>query len=192
MTLQRIVVVGVTGSGKSTLALQLAERLDLPHIELDSLYWEPDWQGAPLDLFRARVAAALQSDEWVVDGNYSQVRDLVWRSADTWVWLDYPLPLILWRLLWRTLRRIVLREQLWSGNRERFRNQLSRDSLFLFAIQAQPRHRMNYPQIVRQPEYRHLDIVHLHSPGETAAWLCGLPQRSTKAHTAQQVGLTSE
>ncbi|MBN0386682.1 (d)CMP kinase, partial [Pseudomonas aeruginosa] len=40
-------VVGTSGSGKSTLARRLAHRLELPWIELDRLYWRPNWQGAP-------------------------------------------------------------------------------------------------------------------------------------------------
>lgn len=77
-TLRRIVVVGTTGSGKSTLARTLAQRLNVPHVELDALHWEPNWRQAAPPVFRERTAHALAGEGWVVDGNYSVVRDLTW------------------------------------------------------------------------------------------------------------------
>ena len=61
---------------------------------------------AETDVFRARVAAAIARPTWVADGNYSKVRDLVWARADTVVWLDYPLPVVVARLVRRTLTRM--------------------------------------------------------------------------------------
>ena len=112
----RIAIVGSTGSGETTLAAQLAQRLNLPHVELDSLYWEAGWNPVSEEVFRARVTAAL-GDAWVADGNYGQARDLIWGRADTLVWLDMPLTLALWRVVSRTLRRIVTHEVLWNENR---------------------------------------------------------------------------
>ena len=67
---KRVIVVGTTSSGKSTLAKDLAERLSLDFIELDALYWEPNWQEAEDEVFRARVDTAAQSERWAVAGNY--------------------------------------------------------------------------------------------------------------------------
>ena len=101
----RILVLGRTGSGKTTLARELAAELGVPHIELDALYFGPQFSTAPLSVLRERVCAAVSADRWVTDGNKSAVRDLVWPRADTIVWLDYPLVVSLWRLgrraLWR-------------------------------------------------------------------------------------------
>ena len=88
-------------------------------IELDALFWGRDWQPAPVELFRHRVERETRDGDWIVVGNYGQVRDLVWRPADTLVWLDLPLPLVMWRLLRRTIRRAATKEELWgTGNRE--------------------------------------------------------------------------
>ena len=169
---RRIVVLGTSGSGKTTLARQLAVRLGCPHIEADALYWGLNWTAAPLDEFRARVDQATACDYWTYDGNYSKVRDIAWGRADTLVWLDYPLPLVLWRLLRRTLRRVLGWEQIWNGNRESFRKQfLTRESLFLWALQTHGRHRREYPLLFQRPEYAHLTVIHLRSPRETVAWL---------------------
>ncbi len=173
--MRRIAVVGVTGSGKTTLAQELERRLALPHIELDALHWEPGWVQAQPDVFGQRVAKALAGEVWVADGNYSKVRDIVWGQADTLVWLDYALPVALWRVVSRTLRRIIRREVLWNGNRETLRNGLlSRDGLVLYLFQSHGRLRRTYSLLLLRSDYRHLHIVRLRSPRETARWLASI------------------
>jgi adenylate kinase family enzyme len=175
VALQRVVVVGISGSGKTRLSQTLSQRLAVPHIELDALFWQPGWQPTPREIFRPRVEAALAATGWVTDGNYDSVRDVIWRRATSLVWLDYPLPLALWRLSWRTLRRVAQREMLWNGNRERVRvNLFSRDSIFLWALTSHPRHRREYPVELARPEYAHLQTVRLRSPRETEQWLTAL------------------
>lgn len=170
--MQRVVVVGTTGAGKTTFARRLAGRLDCPHFDLDELFWGPAWTPVAREVFRARVSVALAGERWTVGGNYSAARDLVWARADTLVWLDYPLPLVLGRLLRRTLRRIVTREVLWAGNRETWRAQFfSRESLFLWALSSHPKQRREYPQALAQSEYAHLRWTRLRSPREAQAWL---------------------
>ena len=171
---RRIAVVGTTGAGKTTLARGLAQGLGLRHVELDALYWEPKWTPATTDAFRKRAAQALSGDGWVVDGNYGQVRDIIWSRADTIVWLDYSLPVIFWRLVWRTFWRVGTQAELWNGNRERLREQFfSRDSLFLWALRTYRKRRGQYPMLFAQPEHAHLTVVHLCSPRATRAWLAG-------------------
>jgi adenylate kinase family enzyme len=170
----RIAVIGTTGSGKTTLARQISERLVIPHVELDALHWEPNWGEPPLSVFRGRVDRALRGDMWVIDGNYSKVRDIIWSRADTIVWIDYVLPRILWRLVWRTARRIVTRETLWNGNREHWEALLSRHSLIVWALNTHPRHRREYPALLARPEYAHLKLIQLRSPHETSVWLARL------------------
>src|SRR3954471_18576696 len=94
----RILILGRTGSGKTTLARELAAALDVPHVELDSLYFGPEFTTAPLDVLRARTSEAIAGERWVTDGNKRAVRDLVWPRADTVVWLDYSIGVSLWRL----------------------------------------------------------------------------------------------
>jgi adenylate kinase family enzyme len=143
---RRVVVIGTTGSGKSTLAERLGAQTGLRVVELDVLFWGRDWQPAPLELFRHRVERETRDDGWIVVGNYSQVRDLVWPSADTLVWLDLPLSLVMWRLLRRTVLRVATREELWgTGNRETVRNAfLSRQSILLWALKTHRRNRRRF------------------------------------------------
>jgi hypothetical protein len=83
----RISVVGTSGSGKTAVASEIARRLKIPHVELDALHWRKGWQEAPAHEFRQQVDNATRADTWVADGNYHQVRDIVWRRATFVVWL---------------------------------------------------------------------------------------------------------
>ncbi|MGA7938063.1 MAG: AAA family ATPase [Kovacikia sp.] len=168
---QRIAIVGTSGSGKTTLARQISQQLDLPHIELDALHWEPNWLEAPTEVFQSRVKEALKEDRWVVDGNYSKVRNLVWSRADTLVWLDYSFPVVLQRILKRTLWRVATRQKLWNGNREGLRETFSQNSIVLWVFRTHWKHQRNYPLLFQQPEYAHLKVVRLASPQATQRWL---------------------
>lgn len=179
--MQRIIVIGTTGSGKTNTAREIAQRLGIPHIELDALNWGPNWTETPRDVFRQRVSEAVAGDAWVVDGNYSKSRDLVWPRADTAVWLDFTLWVILWRLFRRTIARTLTQEELWSGNRERMRTALfSRDSIFLWALQTYRRRRRSYPLLLSQPEHAHLSVIRLRSPRAAASWLSALDQAALR------------
>jgi adenylate kinase family enzyme len=172
---RRLVVVGASGSGKTTLARDVARRLDLPHVELDALHWGPNWTESPLPIFRERVERALGGERWVADGNYSRVRDVTWNRADTLVWLDYSLVLVMYRLITRTLGRALSREELWNDNREPLWEPFfSRKSLWLWALQQHPRHRRQYPELLSRAEFQHLDIVRLRTPRAPRSWLTGL------------------
>jgi adenylate kinase family enzyme len=169
---RRIIVTGTTGSGKTTLATQLARHLNVPRIELDAHNWGPNWTTFPTEVFRASVDAATAGDDWVLDGNYSAVRDIVWPRADTLIWLDYPLGVNLWRLARRGFVRSAKRVELYSGNLETFRNNFfSRDALFLWAIKSHGRKRRELPALLALPEHAHLAAIRIRTPQETRRWL---------------------
>ena len=174
---KRIVVVGVTSSGKSTLAEKLAERFNLNYIELDALHWEPNWQGAPLQIFRARVEKATQAEKWIVAGNYRTVRDLIWPKAEAVIWLDYPLLIILWQLTYRNFKRWWTQELLWGTNREPFWVHFkiwSNESLYHWLFKTYWRRKREYPLLFSQPAHQHLTVIHFKHPAETEEWLASL------------------
>jgi adenylate kinase family enzyme len=169
---RRVSVIGGSCVGKTTLSRELASRLGVPHIELDALHHDSGWQEAPADVLQARVDAAIATapDGWVADGNYhGKLGMSMLERADTVVFLDLPFWLALRRVLWRTLRRIVTREELWNGNRESLRLSLSRDSIVWWVITQHGKYRQNWP--ARYEALPHLSIVRLHSPREVRAWL---------------------
>jgi len=141
----------------------------VPHVELDALSWEANWVSVAPAVLRERVARAVAADEWVVDGNYSATRDLVWGRADTVVWLDFPFALVMWRVIVRTLRRSLRGDVLWSGNRESLLLALSRDSIILWSLTTYRRRRRDYPRLFHQ--YPGVRFVRLRSPTQARSFL---------------------
>ena len=171
---ERILILGRTGSGKTMLARELAAALHVPHIELDSLYFGPEFSTAPLPLLRERTSAAIAGDRWVTDGNKRAVRDLVWPRADTIVWLDYNFGVSLWRLAKRARRRTsVLKAQAAETGRKTGlpRQFLAAARGVLTALRSHAGQRREYPRLFAEPANQHLAVVRLRSPRATRRWL---------------------
>ncbi len=165
--LQRIVVVGSSCSGKTTLANSLSEKLGSAHIELDAIHWLPDWVPRPVEEFRKVTGVAIAEESWVVDGNYSSVRDLVWPRATTLVWLNHPFRIVFWRALGRTISRAITRKELYSGNRETFAQAFfSRESILWWGITTFRRRRREYQAVFQRGDFPHLDVIELKRPAD--------------------------
>jgi len=171
---ERILILGRTGSGKTTLARELAAALGVPHVELDSLYFGPDFSRAPLSLLRERTSAAIAGDRWVTDGNKRAVRDLVWPRADTIIWLDYPVYMSFWRLAKRARTRTsaLSAQAAQTGRRTGLPKQmLAAARGVLTALRSHRGQRREYPSMFNQPANQHLAVARLRSPRATRQWM---------------------
>lgn len=150
-------------------------------LELDGLAHQPGWTSLPDDEMRARIEAFLDRHErWVIDGNYTRFRDLIWEAADTLVWLDLPRHVVMLSLLGRTLRRLVTREVLWNGNQETWRNALSPDpdrSVLVWSWTHFEAYRRSYEEQSGNSEWAHLRWERLRTRREVAAFLAGIVRR---------------
>jgi len=165
----RIVVVGTSGAGKTTLARRIAALLELRYIELDAINWQSGWrdltQHDPEEFVR-RVSEAIEAEAWVVDGNYGPVRERVWQCATHLVWLDYERPVIMARVISRSLIRAILRTELWAGNRERWRHMLRPSHPIRWAWSTWDRRRRETAELLAQRECAHLVVLRLRRPRE--------------------------
>ena len=169
--MMRIVVVGTSVAGKTTLARRIADRLQLPHIELDAINWQSEWRDLTRhdpEEFVRRVTEAIQAEGWVVDGNYGPVRERVWKRATHLVWLDYERAVIMARVISRSLLRAFLRTELWAGNRERWRHMLDPSHPIRWAWSTWERRRRETAERLLQTDYAHLVVLRLRRPREVS------------------------
>lgn len=166
---RRILVAGVSGSGKSTLARRIAEILEAPYTEVDGLFHGAGWTRR--DEFEADVAAFTSAPGWVTEWQYSSVRRLLAERADTMVWIDLPYPIVLTRVVRRTLRRRLRREELWNGNQEPPLHTFFTDPehVVRWSISTRGLNRERIPALAT--EHPQLTVVRLRSPRDVDRWL---------------------
>lgn len=169
-----MVVIGNTCAGKTTFGEQLARKLSVPLIDLDALYWNADWKPRHLDDFRSLVGEATKPVGWVLAGNYSKQWDISWARADTVVWLDVALPVIVGRIVSRSYRRWRSNEVLWGTNRERFFPQFrvwdKKSSLIAWAVLHHADKRQEYESAMKDERWRHIAFHRFRSNTDADQW----------------------
>jgi adenylate kinase family enzyme len=164
--MQRILLIGCSGGGKSTLARRLGEKLGLPVIHLDVLFWKPGWVESSYEEFRPRVEAAVAGERWIIDGNFSRTFDIRMPRADTIVWIDQPRWLCLWRAFWRSLTQFGrVRADLAPGCPEQFD-----PGFYAFIWNFRKKNNAGIEEALATLG-RHARLFHLRSDAEIAAFL---------------------
>lgn len=173
----KINVVGTSGSGKSTVSKRLSKILNVPYIEMDKIFWGPNWYWPSDDEFFGKLKNSLQTERWVLDGNYTRTIPIKWESVDTVIWLDYPFLTTLIRALKRTFRRSLTQEELWqgTGNRESFKKSFfSKESIILWTIKTHGQVRKKYEGYIKDPKFSHINFIRLKNDLEVEVFLANL------------------
>lgn len=87
--MRKILVLGCPGSGKSTFAAELQQRMGLPLVHLDNIWWNADRTHIARSEFDGKLAAVLATDAWIIDGDYSRTYEVRVKACDTVFFLDY-------------------------------------------------------------------------------------------------------
>ena len=101
--MERILIIGCGGAGKSTLARQLGEKLELPVVHLDKLFWKPGWVEESFEEFDRKLALELEKTKWIMDGNFNRTMPQRLSKCDTIIYLDFSR----WACLWGVAKRII-------------------------------------------------------------------------------------
>ena len=171
----RVLFYGVTGSGKSSAARAYAARTGLPEYSADDdIGWLPGWRQPSTEEQRELAARIAGQDQWVLDSAYGVWRDLVVPRAELIVGLDYPRWLSLLRLVRRSVRRVVAREEVCNGNRETFGRLIAPDSIIGWHFRSFSRKRRVMRELRSAPGTA--EVLIFRRPRELEAWLQRLPQ----------------
>ncbi|WP_392675040.1 AAA family ATPase [Streptomyces sp. LN785] len=169
--MKRVLVTGSTGAGKTTLARAIAERVAIPFHEMDALAIAgPHWEENPRLL--EDVSQISSGPSWIFDSfGYPQVRDLLWSRADTIVWLDYSRPVVMRRVLRRSVARTLLRRRIFGGNVETAGDWFKADHPAWWAWSQHAKRRVDIATRCADLRFARLDVIHLATPRAARAWL---------------------
>jgi adenylate kinase family enzyme len=175
--LLKVNVVGTSGSGKSTFSRKLATKLQVPHIELDALFWLPNWGETPDEQFFEKIRQETATERWVLDGNYNRTVPVKWRDVDTVIWINYSYTRTVLQAVKRAFIRSLTRKELWAGtgNKESFRKSfMSKDSVIMWTLKTYHSNVERYESMMADPQYDHIQFIRLRSPRQSKAFLAKL------------------
>ena len=119
--MERIIIIGCGGSGKSTLARQLGQKLEIPVVHLDKLFWRPGWVQISREEFDVLHEQALSEPRWIMDGNFNRTIQRRLERCNTVIYLDFSRTACLWGVFKRIITTYgVVRPDMGEGCPERF------------------------------------------------------------------------
>lgn len=173
--LSRINVVGTTGVGKTTLSKKISILLNIPFIEIDQIFWGPDWKKPTNREFYDNFKFILETHEqWVLDGNYTKTNDLKWKNCETVIWIHFSITRTLVQLLKRTFIRLITQKELWpnTNNKESLYGHLfTNDSIFYWFFKTFRGNEIIFKKNMSDPKWKHIQFIELKSPSEVDQFL---------------------
>jgi adenylate kinase family enzyme len=169
----RINVIGTSGSGKTTFGKQLAELLNITFLEMDAIFWGPEWYFPPDEEFLPLVSKMLEAENWVLDGNYTRTLPIKWERVDVVIWLNYSFPRTIYQAVRRAVTRLFSQEEFWpgTGNRENLKMLFSRDSIVWWTIRSYTRHVKRNAAYLDAEEYSQITFHRIRSPRQAVRFL---------------------
>ena len=173
---KRINIIGTSGCGKTTMAKKLAKLLNYEYIEMDRIFWGPNWQESDYDSFFKKLGKELKKEKWVLDGNYTKSIPLKWKYTDLVIWLDYSFLRNFFQSFTRAIKRLITREVLWSssGNKETLKSFFSKESIVLHMVKKYRVHQKRYNLYIKDNNFSHIKFIKLKNPKQVKGFLNNL------------------
>lgn len=170
-------VIGTSGSGKTTFSRKLSEILNIAHIEMDKLFWKPNWTMPDDDEFFLKLKNELDAGKWILDGNYKRTTSIKWQTTEVVIWLDYGFCRTFFQSFKRSINRSITKKELWedTGNRESFtRTFFDKESILLWVIKTHRKSRKKYELAMSDKKYSGIKFIRLKSPADAEQFLKNL------------------
>ncbi|WP_435236494.1 AAA family ATPase [Psychromonas sp. PT13] len=165
--MKRINVIGTSGSGKSTFSRKLSEKLNYPYLEMDKMFWKPNWVEASDQEFFTTLTNQISQPSWVLDGNYNKTASIKWADVDTIIWIDYSFVRTVFQAIKRALIRSITKQEFWegTGNIETFRKSFfSKKSIIWWTLTTYKKNKIRYQALLKDPTYKHIHFVRITNP----------------------------
>lgn len=105
----KIHIIGGSGSGKTYLARLLSQKYNIPHYDLDDLFWDNSsnqyGKKNPPEKRDALLKSVLQNNDWILEGVYYSWLIESFEKADSIIILDIPKRIYKPRIIRRFFKR---------------------------------------------------------------------------------------
>ena len=163
--MQKVLLIGNAGAGKTTFAKQLAQKLHLPLVNLDNLYWRGDWDHLSRDEFDAILQSELEKPQWIIDGNFNRTIPQRLQYCDTVFYFDFPTIICLAGITKRTLTNLgKVRSDMGGNCVEHFDSQ--KISLYRNVLTFNKQHRRDYYELLEDAGHAHVIIFRSRKPAK--------------------------
>ena len=88
--MKKIIIIGCPGSGKTTFAEKLQSITNLPLYYLDAIWHKPDRTHISREEYDKKLSEIFQTEEWIIDGNYSRTIEERIKNSDAIFLFDLP------------------------------------------------------------------------------------------------------
>lgn len=88
--MKKVIIIGCPGSGKTTFAEKLQRATNLPLYYLDAIWHKPDRTHITREEYDKKLSEIFQTEEWIIDGNYSRTIEERIKNSDTIFLFDLP------------------------------------------------------------------------------------------------------
>ena len=127
----KIHIIGCSGTGKTYLAKKLSNKYNIPHYDLDNIYWDNSSEKYGLKTeFEKRdnlLQNIFEKDAWIVEGIYYKWLEQSFKDADIIYILDLPKYIYKFRIIKRFIKRKLKLEVTKKRNIEIFNKFIKMD-----------------------------------------------------------------